>query len=143
MPGKWPECLKPLAQNPRFAKHRGWLQQELGHWHEAARAYEEAWNFEPDNTVGYRLRRTLRLAGQNDTADRFDRLVLDYREAFKQARALLDQVNAALKDGIQPDPASFAAMAGFRERMRRPEEAEAWRRLAALSFRGRSPSPQR
>jgi tetratricopeptide (TPR) repeat protein len=127
-----------LTKEPRFSKHRGWLHQELGHWLEAARAYEQAWKFEPDNAVGYRLCRTLRLAGQNEMADRFDRLVLDYRDAFKQARGLLDQVNAELKDGRQPDLAQHTLMAGLRERMGRTKEAEAWRKLAILSFPGHS-----
>jgi tetratricopeptide (TPR) repeat protein len=127
-----------FAAEPRFAKHQGWLQQELGHWHEAARAYEQAWNFEPDNAIGYRLCRTLRLAGQGALADRFDRLVLDYRDAFKQARGLLDQANAAIKDGSPIDMATYALMAGLRERMRRTEEAQAWRRLVVLLSPGHS-----
>lgn len=127
-----------LAAEPRFARHRGWLHQEQRHWLEAARAYEQAWNLEPDNTVGYRLRRTLRLAGQTDLADRYDRLVLDYREAFKQARGLVDQVKAAMKDGSQIERTIYALMAGLRERMGRTREAEAWRRLAVLSFPGHS-----
>jgi tetratricopeptide (TPR) repeat protein len=127
-----------LAEESRFAKHQGWLKQEQGHWLEAARAYEQAWRFAPDNAVGYRLRRTFRLAGQTAQADRFDRLVLDYRDAFKQARGLLDQVNAALKEGSQLDQAHYTNMAGLRERMGRTQETEAWRRLAVLSFPGHS-----
>jgi tetratricopeptide (TPR) repeat protein len=136
--GEMARMPQALAAELRFAKHRGWLQQEQGHWHEAARAYEQAWSFEPDNAVGYRLCHTLRLAGKGALADRFDRLVLDYRGAFKQTRALLDQVNAALKDGSPIDMTIYALMAGLRERMGRTREAEAWRKLAVLSFPGHS-----
>ena len=35
--GEMARMPRSLPQRPRFAKHRGWLQQELGQWHEAAR----------------------------------------------------------------------------------------------------------
>jgi tetratricopeptide (TPR) repeat protein len=132
-----------LAPDPRFARHHGWLEQEENHWLDAARAYERAWNFEPDNAVGYRLCRTLRLAGQTALADRFDHFVLDYREAFKRTRGLLDQMNEALKNGSPIDPADNTLMAGLRERMRRTKEARAWRQLAMLSLPNRAASRER
>jgi tetratricopeptide (TPR) repeat protein len=118
-----------LADDVRIARHRGWVEQEAGRWAEAARFYRRAWEHNRDNTVGYRLRRTLRLAGQIEEADRFDREVLEYREAFKQARAVLDEINPLLQAG-KPLPQGFAAvMADLRRRMGRDREATAWERV--------------
>ncbi len=78
-----PGCLRP---DPRFARHQGRVEQEARRWPDAARAYRRAWEYRPDNTVGYRLRRAMVLSGQAAEAERFDRLVLDYREAYKQVR---------------------------------------------------------
>jgi hypothetical protein len=76
--------------------------------------------------VGYRLRRTLRLAGQIEEANRVDREVLEYREAFKQARAVLDEITPLPQAG-KPLPHGFGAvMADLRRRMGRDREAGAW-----------------
>ena len=117
--------------DPRFAKHEGRLEQEAGRWSQAARAYRRAWDFEPEHTVGYRLRRALEFAGQAAEARRFNQLFLDYRAAYQQVRALIEQAQAALQDG-QPLPPELAQrMAGWRERMGRIDEAHAWRRLVS------------
>jgi tetratricopeptide (TPR) repeat protein len=129
-----------LRADPRFAKHQGRVEQEARRWSEAARAYRRAWEFQPDNTVGYRLRRALSLAGEADEWGRFDRLVLDYREAFKQVRGLLDPAEAALQDGRSPPAELSRRMAELRERMGRQDEARAWRLMSA---RGASASPHR
>jgi tetratricopeptide (TPR) repeat protein len=118
-----------LAADPRFAKHLGRLQQETGRWSDAARAYRRAWDYEPDNTVGYRLRRALFFAGQTEEAERCDRLVLDYRSAFKEVRGLLEKFNADLKVGLTPNPGLYQRMASLRRRMGRVEEARAWQQL--------------
>jgi len=120
---------RSLAADPRFAKHLGRLHQDTGRWSEAARAYRRAWDYEPDNSVGYRLRRALFFAGQTKEAARWDRLVLDYRSAFKEVRGIVEQVNAALKEGRFPDPGQCQLMASLRERMGRGEEARAWQQL--------------
>jgi tetratricopeptide (TPR) repeat protein len=119
-----------MAALPRFAKHLGRLHQETGRWDDAARAYRRAWDYERDNVVGYRLRRALVFAGQIEEAERWDRLVLDYRSAFKEARGVVDQVNAALNEGRIPSPSLCQLMASLRERMGRVEEARAWQLVA-------------
>jgi tetratricopeptide (TPR) repeat protein len=118
-----------LAALPRFAKHQGRLHQEAGRWSDAARAYRRAWDYEPDNIVGYRLRRALSFAGQTEEAARWDRLVLDYRSAFKQARGIAEQLSAALNEGRLPGPGLCQLMAGARARMGRVDEARAWQQL--------------
>jgi tetratricopeptide (TPR) repeat protein len=118
-----------LRNDPRFAKHEGRLDQMAGRWSEAVRAYRRAWEFEPENTVGYRLRRALDFAGQKADADRFDQTLREYRIAFQQVRALLAPIDAALRDGQRPPGAILERMADWRERMGRREEASAWRRL--------------
>ena len=82
----WTRLPHALATDPRFAKHLARLHEETHRWSDAARAYRRSWEYAPDNTVGYRLRRALFLSGQTEEAARWDRLVLDYRDAFKQAR---------------------------------------------------------
>jgi tetratricopeptide (TPR) repeat protein len=118
-----------LAADPRIAKHLGRLHEETSRWSDAASAYRRAWDYEPDNTVGYRLRRALVIAGQTEEAARWDRLVLDYRNAFKEARGIADQINASLDEGRIPTPGLCQLMASSRERMGRVEEARAWRQL--------------
>jgi len=84
----------------------------------------------------------LMLAGQSAEAERFDRLVLGYREAFKQVRSQLDPADAALREGRLPPADISQRMAELRDRMGRPEEARAWRRLvleAPVRPAGRGP----
>jgi tetratricopeptide (TPR) repeat protein len=119
-----------FRSDPRFAQHEGRVEQEAGRWPEAALAYRRAWECRPDNTVGYRLRRALVLSGQAGEAERFDRLVLDYREAYKQTRGLLEPADAALQEGRLPPAELSDRMSGLRERMGRTDEARAWRLLA-------------
>jgi tetratricopeptide (TPR) repeat protein len=125
----WARLPRTLAADPRFAKHLGRLHEQNGRRSEAARAYRRAWEHSPDNIVGYRLRRALFLSGQSEEAALWDRLVLDYRNAFKQARVMLDQVNAALKEGRMPEEGLCQLMANLRERMGRVDEARAWQLL--------------
>jgi tetratricopeptide (TPR) repeat protein len=119
-----------LRPDPRFARHEGRVDQEARRWSEAAQAYRRAWESRPDNTVGYRLRRALALSGQAAEAERVDRLVLDYREAYKETRGPLEMVDAALREGRLPPAEVSERMAGLRERMGRIDEARAWRLLA-------------
>ena len=123
LPGK-------LGSDPHLAGHEGRVQQEARRWPEAARAYLRAWEFRPDNTVGYRLRRALTLAGRAEDSERFDRIVLNYREAYKQVRGLLEPFDAALAVDRTPPAELYGRMAEMRERMGRRDEARAWRRLA-------------
>jgi tetratricopeptide (TPR) repeat protein len=125
----WSRVPHSLAGDPRFAKHLARLHEETHRWFDAAQAYRRSWEYAPDNTVGYRLRRALFLSGQTDEAARWDRLVLDYRDAFKQARVIADQVQAALKEGRMPDAGLCQRMAGLRQRMGRVDEARAWQQL--------------
>lgn len=124
---KLPESM---TADPRFARHRGWVEQQAGRWAEAARAYRWAWEYEPDHVVGYRLQRALRFAGQIEGAERYDRIVLDYREAYKQVRAALETAEPRGAQGDDRSPEFCARMAALRGRMRRHDEARAWRRLA-------------
>jgi tetratricopeptide (TPR) repeat protein len=119
-----------MSADPRFAKHRGWVEQQAGRWAEAARDYRRAWEFEPDNIVGYRLRCALRFTGQTAEAERTDRIVLDYREAFKQVRAALGEAKTEGEDDDMRPIEFCARMAGLRERMGRADEARAWRQVA-------------
>jgi tetratricopeptide (TPR) repeat protein len=128
------ERLDPRFRNDvRFARHRAWLAQARGRWAEAAALFRQSWENEADNTVGYRLRRTLRLAGLTEEATRFDRVVLEYREAYKKVRTAVDEASAVLRDGEPAGPALCLRMAGLRQQMGRAEEAHAWRSLAPLS----------
>jgi tetratricopeptide (TPR) repeat protein len=124
---------RAMSEDPRFAKHRGWVEQRAGRWAVAAEAYRRAWDFEPDNVVGYRLRRMLRFAGQSQEAERYDRIVLGYREAFKQVRAALDEAEAWLEKGDAAPLEFCGRLAALRERMGRSDEARAWRRAIALA----------
>jgi tetratricopeptide (TPR) repeat protein len=119
-----------MTADPRFARHRGWVEQQAGRWAEAARAYRCAWEYDPDPIVGYRLRRALRFAGQIDEADRYDRIVLDCREAYKQLRAALKTAEPLGAEADDRSPEFCERMAALRGRMRRHDEARAWRRLA-------------
>jgi tetratricopeptide (TPR) repeat protein len=130
-----------VAADPRFFKHQGRLHQEAGRWSEAARAYQRAWDYERDNAVGYRLRRALFFAGQTDEAAHWDRIVLDYRNAFKEARGVCDQVSAALKEGRLPDPALYQHAARLCARMNRVDQARAWEERAL--HRSPAPAPPR
>jgi tetratricopeptide (TPR) repeat protein len=125
----WSRLPQTLAADPRFAQHLGRLHQETGRWSDAARAYRRAWEYAPDNIVGYRLRRALFFAGQTEETALWDRLVLDYRNAFKQARVIADQVDTALKEGRMPDPHLCQLMVSLRERMGRADEARAWQQF--------------
>jgi hypothetical protein len=118
-----------LVVDPRFAKHLGRLHQEAGCWPEAARDYRRAWDYAPDNVVGYRLRRALFFAGDKAEAARWDRIVRDYRTAFVKARSTVEEFITDLNEGRFPDPALCRKMAGFREQMGRADEARAWRGL--------------
>jgi tetratricopeptide (TPR) repeat protein len=127
----WSRLPHTLAADPRFAKHLGRLHEEARQWSDAAQAYRRAWEHAPDNTVGYRLRRALFLSGQKEEAARRDRVVLEYRSAFKQARVIADQVQTALKEGRMPEVGLCQVMAVLRERMGRVDEARAWQQLDA------------
>jgi hypothetical protein len=70
-------------------------------------------------------------AGQTADAESFDRVVLDYREAFNQVRAALEQLDALLEKSEPVSVELMLRMAGLRERMGRIDEARAWRRLAS------------
>jgi tetratricopeptide (TPR) repeat protein len=130
-----PESLKA---DPRFAKHRGRIEQDAGRWPEAARAYRRAWDFEPEYTVGYRLSRALYFAGETGEAKRFEKLLLDYRAAYQQVRALVEKAHAAVRDGHTLPSDLGDRMAELRERMGRSEEARAWRRIRSQSAPGDS-----
>lgn len=132
-----PELSDSFARLPqamtgdlRFAKHRGWVEQQAGRWAEAAQAYQRAWESEPDHIVGYRLRRALRLAGQTEEAERYDQIVRVHREAFKQVCAALEDAGIVRDDELAPSPEFCTRMAGLREQMGRSGEARAWRLLA-------------
>jgi tetratricopeptide (TPR) repeat protein len=129
MPETFARVPGPLTADARFARHRGWLALEAGRWREAVEAYRIAWGYHPDNAVGYRLRRALALSGATEESGRYDRLVLDYRDAFKRVRVLIDEADAMMKDGKLPHWDLYAPMADLRERMCRSEEAAAWRRM--------------
>jgi tetratricopeptide (TPR) repeat protein len=118
-----------LRADPRFAKHLGRVEQHAGRWSNAAAAYRRAWEFEPDNMVGYRLRRALAFAGDATEAARFDQIVLDYRDAFKRVLGLLDSVEAPLQGGQIPSADLALGMAMLRERMGRRDDGRAWRAL--------------
>jgi tetratricopeptide (TPR) repeat protein len=120
-----------LVTDVRFARHRGWVALEAGRWREAADTYRIAWEADRDNAVGYRLSRALALAGATEEAERYDRIVLVYRDAFKRVRVVIDEADAAIKEGKTLYPDLFPLMADLRERMGRAEEAAAWRRMSA------------
>jgi hypothetical protein len=125
----WSRLPRTLSSDPRFAKHLGRLREETSRWSDAADAYRRAWEHAPDNIVGYRLRRALFLAGRTEEAARWDRLVLNYRDAYKRARVIADQVNAALKEARMPEVGLCQSMASLRERMGRVDEARAWQQF--------------
>ena len=125
----WSRLPQTMAALPRFAKHVGRMHEETRRWSDAAHAYRRAWDYVPDNIVGYHLRRALYLAGQTEEAARWDRHVLEYRSAFKEARVIADQIDTALKQGRMPHMGLCRLMADLRQRMGRVEEARAWQHI--------------
>jgi tetratricopeptide (TPR) repeat protein len=115
-----------MASDPRFAKHRGRVEQDEERWALAACSFRRAWEYEPDNTIGYRLQRALFFAGQTDQAERAGRMVLDYRNAFKAVRGLVERASEAVEAGERPAAGLCEQMASLRERMRHGDEARAW-----------------
>ncbi len=123
-------------------------------WPKAALAYRRAFEYEPYNWgVCYRLRFTLRQAGEIAEGDRMDRLYERYKAAYKQVRgSFFERFDSGEKSqpaeddadhhrgayyetmaietlGIAPHPELYQRLARLREDMGRFDEARAWHRL--------------
>jgi tetratricopeptide (TPR) repeat protein len=121
---------RPLAADPRFAKHEGSVAQSLRDWPRAVAAYRRALAFEPFNgVVLYRLRMALRSSGDTGEADRVERLLTTYQTAFKQMRGVYEEAKAVPTLGIQPHTELCHRLAALREQLGRLDEACAWHRL--------------
>jgi tetratricopeptide (TPR) repeat protein len=145
---------KLLAANPVFAKHEGVIAQNAQDWRRAVHAYRRALAFEPHNqSVMYRLRFVLRVAGEIAEFERMDKMYMAYKEAFRQMRgAYFESVDRAedpnilQKDfkqtrgayfevlaiktlGLKPHSELYQRLADLREKMGRFDEARAWHRL--------------
>jgi tetratricopeptide (TPR) repeat protein len=120
----------PVADDPRFDRHRGKVAQDRHDLPSAIDAYLHAWRSDPsDVEVAYRLARTLRLAGRAEEADRFDRIVRDMQAAGDSALPLYEEANAVTGLGVESHPELSRRLADLRERMGRRDEALAWHRL--------------
>jgi tetratricopeptide (TPR) repeat protein len=143
-----------LVSDPRFAKHEGMIAQNAQDWPKAVRAYRRALAYEPHNqSVMYRLRFVLRIAGESAEFERIDRMYMAYKEAFRQLRGAYfessdrnEDPNILQKDfkqtrgaycevlaiktlGLKPHVELFQRLADLREKMGRFDEARAWHRL--------------
>jgi tetratricopeptide (TPR) repeat protein len=120
-----------LADDPRFAKHRGRVAQDRGDWKAAARAYRRAVAADPHNfDLVYRLARALQNAGEGAEAARWDRLAADYKAAYPEALPLYDEANAIKTLGVEPHPDLYLRIGDLCARLLRPDQARAWYRLA-------------
>lgn len=119
-----------MADDPRFAVHEGIVAQNLGDWPRAIRAFRRAAAYEPYNGVlTYRLRAALRHAGDRAEFERVNRWYVSFEDAFRTVRAVYDEAVATPTLGTAPHPDLYHRLADLRERMGRPDEAQAWHSL--------------
>ena len=152
---------RPIAADPRFAKHEGRIAQNARDWPRAVRAYRRAAAFEPfDQGVLYRFWFVLRQAGETAEFARIDQVYARYKDAYLQLRGSYFEMDPAagktearqakLGDrrgvyyeaitiptlGLQPHPDLYRRLADLRERLGRTDEARAWHRLVLRDHPG-------
>jgi tetratricopeptide (TPR) repeat protein len=130
----WAEALgrlpKALADDPRFARHRGRAAQERLDWPAAVALYRQACEHDPGNPkLLYRLGRALRFAGQTAEAERVERAYQDSQVAKAEVGSLYEEADANKSLGAVPDPVLYRRLGDLRKRMGRRGEAIAWYRL--------------
>lgn len=139
--GAYAELPPALAKLPRFIRFEARLAQERGDLPGAIDAYRRALVAAPtDQTVGYRLARVLRLAGDIAGAERIEadrRVLLD---AGRQVRPLYEEANAIPNLGAVPRPGLYRRIADLREAMGFAAEARAWNRLILRDWPADPPS---
>jgi len=120
----------PIADSPRFARHRARVAQERGDWSAAADGYRRALADSPaDGRSLYRLARILRRVGEAAEADRIDRRHRDREATIAESRAVYEAANADTTLGVTPHPDLYRKIADLREALGHPDEALAWHRL--------------
>ena len=125
-----------FSASPWTSRYKARVEAEGGNWAAATLAYRRALETSPsDVLLGYRLARVLRRAGERAEADRLDREHQARQAVDQEARAFYQEAIADQPLGTSPRPELFARLAGLRERMGHPEEAEAWRRLITPAAR--------
>ncbi len=137
------ETLPPsLADDPRFYRHRGRAAQERGDFTAAARAYEAALDDDPsDPVVIYRLSRILRRLGRNVDASKLETMTKDRPKLLESLKSLVKESTRAAELSASRRVDLYNRFAELRDRLGRPDEARAWRRLAAESEPMPRPAP--
>lgn len=121
---------RPLAADPRFARHEGVAAQSAREWPRAAAAYRRALEFEPFNgAVLYRLRLAVRSLGDMAEVDRITARLATRQEATDRMRAAYDEAKATPTLGLRAHPELYHRIADLRERLGRFDEAREWHRL--------------
>ena len=138
---------KDLADDGRFAKHKGMVAQFRRDWPKAVAEYRRAFMREPFNwAICYRLRFALRQVGDTAEFKRVNELYESYKAAYKEVRgsyfdrfepgtkptspdASADHQHGAYYEtlaiktlGLRPYPALYQRLAGLREQMGRFDE---------------------
>jgi tetratricopeptide (TPR) repeat protein len=120
-----------LAEDERFARHRGRVAQWKNDWPLAVKEFRKAIVFEPyDPSLLFRLSRGLRLTGQTEEADELAAQHEAYVAAMKDVLPLYNEANAVPTLGVEPHPDLCHRLADLRRRMMRPAEAAAWEETA-------------
>ncbi len=128
--GELARLPKSMADDPRFAEHRGMVSLAARDWPAAIRAFRQATEFEPFNGIlWYRLRAVLRAVGNREELEKVNRWYTSFEEAFKAMRPAYQEALAIPTLGVQPNPRLYHRLADLRERMGRPDEALAWHRM--------------
>ena len=111
---------KPLAADPRFARHEGLAAQTRGDWTGAAHAYGRAVDYQPyQHLLLPRLARALRMAKDPAEADRVVERHKSYLADMAEIRALTPQIAEDTDLGILPRPELYLRLADLRLRMGR------------------------
>lgn len=128
---------KPLAADPRFARHEGAAAQGARDWPRAVDAYRRAAAFEPSSgAVLYRLRLALRSVGDAAEQARIDALLADRQEASGRMREVYEEARTTPTLGLQPHTDLYHRLAQLRERLGRFDEAREWHRLVLRDLPG-------
>jgi tetratricopeptide (TPR) repeat protein len=119
-----------LAEDPRFARHRGALALRRRDWPGAAKWYLRAYEDDPsDGQVLYRLCQALRASGRADVLGVLESRFRSLSAARDEALALYKDADAIKSLGTEPHAELCHRLADLRESMGRPDEALAWHRL--------------
>jgi predicted Zn-dependent protease len=121
---------RAIAGERRFAVYRGRVAQERQRYPEAIVAYSQALELTPDDPkLIFRMARSLRLAGRETEAKRYEAREAEITAALKEQKEVYKDALAIKTLGAQPEPLLYQRIANLRERLGRSDEALAWHRL--------------